>query len=152
MEPVGYGILFAIAASAGNSVLLGAVIGAAVWRLRWGLPLGGLGAGVYLVVAARSIHFAFLAFAAIFAPPLVMSLLASYLTGRYLGGHRHVRFAWATLAALGVGLVFAALYLLLLRARFPDDLWTPAWAALGVDVCLALLAIQWIRGQRRGRP
>jgi hypothetical protein len=142
MEPIAVAAVVAIAAAMVASLVAGAVIGAVVWRLKYGLALGGLCVGLYLLVAPGRLVAAFLSTAWVSAPPLVMTFLTSYLTARHLSVRTKWRPAWATVAALAGALALGALYMSLSGILFRRGLWDPAWIAIGADLSLALLVIR----------
>ena len=151
MEPLAGGAFTAVAGVVTIAVLAGALIGAAVWRLRAALPLAGVCVVLYLLVTPPLARFASLPFAVISAPPLIMIFLVYYLTARHLGIRRRLRAGLATVAAL-VGALTAGFLYMLLYKRFllEGRLAPPAWIAVGADAVLALFAIRsrnWSDGE-----
>jgi hypothetical protein len=142
MEPVAFGFLATIVGTVVFAVVADALIGAVVWKLRFSFAWGCLGAGIYLVVTPPFVDFAFLAFGRLSAPPLIMTLLTSYLTARYVRVLHHVRAVWATIAALGCASILGAFYLFLFTHLFMTSFWKPILMAVGADACLLVLAIR----------
>ncbi|HXV14458.1 MAG TPA: hypothetical protein VEC56_09655 [Candidatus Krumholzibacteria bacterium] len=142
MAPVAYGALATVAGTVVISVMVGVIIGTAVVRLNNGLAWGFLAVGIYLLTAPSMMDSPELPFASLNASPLILTFLSSSLAGRFFGIHRKSSAVGATLLALGSGLVIGAAYLLLFRALFLTNRWTPPLVALVADVCLAAAALR----------
>lgn len=142
MAPVAFGALAWIAGMVVISVFTGAVIGAAVWRLKSGLIWGAACVAVYLLVAPKLCDAALVPFARLNASPLILTFLSSYLAARRLRARGRKSAVWVTVAGFGCGLAVALLYMILFRALFMTNPWRPVLIAFAADVCLVLLAIR----------
>jgi hypothetical protein len=139
MEPIAVGFMILIGAAAFMGVIVGAVGGAVVWRVRSNLALGGLlTACAYVLVLVARHHGDLLWLRAELAwggPSMALTFLIGSLSARWVAAHTALRPAWTTLAAFGVALSLGVLYLLLFRV----NLELPRLAALWADVVLILL-------------
>ena len=141
MAPVAFGVLAMIAGMAAISVMVGVFIGVVFWRVKYGLAWGILCIVVYMLVAPGLCDARLTLFARLNAAPMFMTFLCSYLIARFL--HARNRSAlWATLAALGCGLVVGVMYMFLFRVFLWVSLWYPVLIALVADGCLTMLAIR----------
>jgi hypothetical protein len=141
MAPVAYGALTWIAGMVTISVFVGAVIGTLSWRLKYGLAWGIFGVIAYLASSPLWFDAAPLKAAALNAAPMLMTFLAACLMARALHAHNK-RAVWATMAALGGGLVLGAVYMLLFSHMLLVNASGPTWIALAADVCLGIVAIR----------
>ena len=121
-------------------VIVGAVGGVVVWKVRGGLALGGfLTACVYFLVAAFQWDFRWPVVEVIWgAPSMTLTFLICSVSARCLGARTTLRPIPTTLAAFGCSLSIGFLYLLLFRL----SLWVPLLVALGADVYLVLLLMR----------
>lgn len=144
MEPLAVGAIVSIAGTAALAVIIGALSGAVVWRVRHGLIWGGLlSISAYLFVFAIDGDFSLRGAAVFGGPPLVLTFLISYLAARQLTARANLRALWATVAALASALAVGTLYLLWFRfGLLRSSPWEPIWTAAGADVCLLLVAIR----------
>jgi hypothetical protein len=136
MEPVGVGGYVIVAAATVLGAILGALAGAIAWAVQRSLLL------FFLLVAAGYfaetvlLGSAGLAPAAVIGiPPLILTLLTSWLTARYLEAHARFRRIWAALAALGCALLLGFLWGFSLRL----GLSAAVSLALTADACLFVL-------------
>src|SRR5438552_12847513 len=134
MAPIAFGFMILIGAAALMGVMVGAIGGAVIWRMRMNLVLGGLlTAGVYLLVLVADHLGDFLWLRAKLTwgiPPLSLAFLIASVSARWLKARTRLHPTWTTLAACGVGLGLGFLYLLLFRI----DLEAPLAVALVADV------------------
>jgi hypothetical protein len=135
VEPVAAAGYVIIAAHAVLGVLLGALAGAIVSALGRGLAWGALaGAAIYLGEALlQSTRLA--AAALIGLPPLILTLLACWLTARWLQARLKWRRLWAVPAACAAAVILGFLWMLLFR----HSLEAPITVALVADACLLIL-------------
>jgi hypothetical protein len=144
MEVVATGFVNLVVTTALVALIMGAIGGVLVWRIRSGLALGGLAAvgvylGAYLLVAAVFLGFPSLALAVLYGiPSLALTFLISFLTVRHLEARANLHPIWATLSAFASALIAGFLWILLFRFSY----WAPVWVALGTDVYLILFAIR----------
>jgi hypothetical protein len=141
MAPVAYGALVFVAGTMVISLLSGVIVGSAMWGFKRGLAWGILCVVAYLLVASVVFEVRTSAFTSLNGPPMLMTFLGSYLTGRWIRA-RNQSVLWVTVAALGGGLVLGALYLFLCKLLFGISLWGPVWVALIADTCLGILAVR----------
>jgi hypothetical protein len=136
MEPLAIAGYVMIAGAAVLAVILGALAGALAWGTRVSvLWAGALAAGAYFTVTVL-LESARLAPAAIIGmPPLILTLLTSWLAAHYLEVRARLRRVWATLVALACALLIGLLWGSLFRLGF----WVPISVALAADVCLIAL-------------
>jgi hypothetical protein len=122
-----------VAALAVQAVAFGAFGGALAWAIRARLLWAGpLAAGAFLAATVLLGPYR-LEPAAVYGIPLVsLTFLLSWLIARFLETGAKWRRIWATLAALGGGLLVG--YLWLFQARL--GLWTPVSTALVADAGL----------------
>ena len=128
-----------IGAAAVLAVIAGAAGGAALWKAKYGLALGGPSvAGIYFLAVVFFLEISWLGAVLFGVVPLVMTFLVSYLTARHLIMRAKLRPIGAALAALVTALIVGFLYLLLFRI----SLWVSVWIAAGVNAYLMFLAIR----------
>src|SRR5437016_5819091 len=141
MAPIAFGFMILIGAAAHMGVVVGAIGGAVVWRMRMNLVLGGLlTAGVYLLVLVADHPGDFLWLRAKLTwgiPPLSLAFLRASVSARWLKARARLDTIWTSLAACGVGLGLGFLFLLLFRT----DLEAPLAVALVADVGLVVVLI-----------
>ena len=151
MAPIAFGFMILIGAAAVLGVVVGAIGGAVVWRVRLNLVLGGLlTAGVFLLVLVADHPGDFLWLRAKLTwgiPPLSLAFLIASISARWLEARTALRPTWITLAACGISLGLGCLYLLLFRI----DLEAPLRVALVADVGLIVVLIWNAHGRRRWR-
>ncbi|MGH9867023.1 MAG: hypothetical protein ACREAA_02515 [Candidatus Polarisedimenticolia bacterium] len=144
MELFAVGFLVLIATAAFMGVVVGAIGGAAAWRLRSNLVVGfvlTVCAFFLVLVADQPGDFIWLRAKLTWGvPPMSMTFLVSSVFARWLETRTTLRPNWIALAALGVSLSTGFLCLLLFRIS-PG---APLLAALGADLCLVLL-VMWNR-------
>ena len=128
------------ATAAMAALILGAMTGAVVWRLKSSLFLGGLlSLAIFVLAATVFLGFRSLTVAVIYGiPALIMTFLISHLAANAWNVRLNMRALWATLAGIGTALVAALLYLLMLRF----SALAAVWVALGADACLIPLAMR----------
>jgi len=139
MEVISNGFVILVAYVAMVAIIMGAVGGAIVWKIRGGLTRGSLStAGIYLLAAVPIIGFPWLAVALIFGIPLlVLTFLITFLTAHHFETRANLHHILSILAAISTALI--AGFLLLMLFRF--NLWAPVWITLGADAYLILLVI-----------
>ena len=131
-----------VAAAAVLAVIVGAAAGAIAWLLNARLLLLALvAAGVYFVDRVLLGSANLWSAAVIGMPPLILTVLVSWLTARYLGARWQLRRIPAALAGLGCALLLGFLWGFLFRL----GLWLPVWIALAADVCLVAVFYRRIR-------
>src|SRR5262245_33170553 len=125
-----------IGAAADLALILGAFAGAIAWAVQRSLlfffllAAAGYFAETVLLGSAR-----FAPAAIVGIPPLILTLLTSWLTARYLEAHARWRRIWTTLAALGGALVLGFFWGFSLRLGLP----AAVSLALTADACLIVL-------------
>ena len=141
MEPFAVGFMILVAAASFIGVVVGAIGGAVIWRLRIGIVLGAvLTAAAYFLVLVLEHHEDFTWLRAKLtwgAPSMVLSFLICSVSAPWLAARTTLRPTWIALAALGISLAMGFLYLLLFRVSMRAPLVT----ALAADVCLIILLI-----------
>src|SRR5262245_25790554 len=131
--PVGAAGYVMVASAAVLAVMLGALAGAIAWALgRWLLWLALLAAVTYFAITVFVESARFWPAAVIGMPPLVLTLLTSWLTAHYLAARWRWRRMPAALVGLGCSLLLGFLWGFLFRL----GLWVPVWVALAADACL----------------
>ena len=139
MEPIAVGFMIMVAGAAFLGVVVGAMGGAVVWRLRGGLVLGGaLTACAYLLSLILEHHedFIFLRTKLIWGiPSMSVSFLVGSVSARWLEARTRLRPVWIALAAFGISLALGVLYMSMFRISMK----APLEAALAADICLILL-------------
>ena len=141
-----------IAGAAAVSSLIGAVIGAVVWRFKKGLLWAGLAVGLYVLLGPTLLNAPLRGVARFGLPPLVLALLAAYVTGRSVGTSRRLNRFWAMIVALGAALLVATLYLRSFMRLMRADTWLPFWVAVIADAVLLVLAIIDLAYRSNPRP
>lgn len=141
MEPIAVGFMILVAGASFIGVVVGAIGGAVLWRLRIGVVVGGvLTAFAYLLVLILEHHedLVFLRAKLTWgAPSMSLSFLICSVSATWLEARTKLRPTWIALAALGFSLGVGFLYLLLFRV----SMGAPLVAALAGDICLILLLI-----------
>jgi hypothetical protein len=142
MEPFAVGFMVLIAGASVIGVVVGAIGGAVLWRLRIGVVPGAvLTAGAYLLVLVLEHHEDFIFLRAKLtwgAPSMSLAFLICSVSARWLEARTKLRPTWIALAALGFSLAMGFLYLLLFRLSMR----APLVAALAGDICLILLLMR----------
>jgi hypothetical protein len=142
MEPIAYGFMVMMGAAAFLGVLVGAIGGAVIWRLRINVALGAvLTAGALLLVLIASHHGKLLWLRAELtwgAPSMALAFLICSVSARWIAARTSLHPNWSVLAALGVTFSTGFLYLMMFRLHFR----APLLAALIADVFLILLLIR----------
>ena len=150
MAPIAAGFMVMVGAAVVMGLLVGAIGGALAWRVGWNLLLGGLLTTIAFVLVLIAGHpgdqtwlRAELAWG---AAPMGMSFLIATIAARGLAARTRLRPLWTSLAAFGLTVAVAFLYLLLSRFLFQSSLWAPILAAMWADVLLvcALLGSRWL--------
>ena len=135
MEPLAIAAYVWIASAALVGAMVGAFAGAIAWAVK-GDPLwvGLLSAGGYLAGSDLLASYS-LKMATVFGLPLlVLTFLISWLVARSLETLAKWRLIWATLAAMGCGLIAGFSWGFLFRL----DIWAPVAFAVPADVLLIL--------------
>src|SRR5262245_65399719 len=105
MAPVGYGFLILIFTAALTGVVVGAIAGAVVWRLRCNLALGGLVTACLfpLVLIAEAYGNVYWLRAKIIwgAPSAALTFLVCSIAARWLEARTALRAMWIALTAGG---------------------------------------------------
>jgi len=148
MEPFANGVMVLIAGAVVTGVLVGAIGGAIVWRLRGNLLLGGfltLCALVLVLVIDELDNFAWLSSKLTWAlPSMIFTFLLASIVARSMAEHLGLRPLWIAVAAfltsLALGLVFLRIF------RF--SLLAPVLASLALA---AYLIVRSWRHRRTGR-
>jgi len=142
MEAVANGVVILVTIVAMIAIIVGALGGTIVWRIKRGRALGIFSVmGAYFLVAAIFLGFSWLTagMAVILGlPSLILTFLISFLTAHYLETRANQHPIWFTLVTLGSALIAGFLFLLLLRFSFQSFI----WITLGADAYLILLAIE----------
>lgn len=142
MEPLAVAGYTMVASAAVLAAILGAAAGAIAWLLNARLLLlTVLAAGAYFAERVLLGSASFWSSAVIGMPPLILTLLISWLAARYLAARRQLRRIPAALAGLGCALLLGFLWGFLFRL----GLWVPVWVALAADVCLVAVFYRRIR-------
>lgn len=136
MEPLAAAGYVTVVSNALLAVILGAFGGAVAWQVKRSLLwVALLAAGGYLAATVLLGSSRLMAAAVVGIPPLILTLLACWLTARYLETRARLRRIWATLVALVCALLLGFLWLLLFRLSFR----VPVSLALAADVGLIVL-------------
>lgn len=142
MEPIAVGFMVLIAAATVTGVVVGAIGGAIVWRVKINLALGAvLTACAFLLVLVADYHKDFYWLSSKLrwgAPSLALAYLLSLISARWLHAHTRLHRNWISVAAFGISTALGLLYLRLFGLS-PQLL---LGAALGAGVCLVLLLVQ----------
>ncbi|MGH7701913.1 MAG: hypothetical protein ACREMO_02385 [Gemmatimonadales bacterium] len=141
MEPLAGVFILTIVTAALTGVVVGAIGGAVVWRVRSNLALGGLlTAGAYLLVQALDGDALGLLRARFTwgLPAAILAFLVASVSARWIAARTTLRPTWITLAAFGLALGLGFLYLFLFRV----SPWAPRRGAVAADVCLILLLMR----------
>jgi hypothetical protein len=135
MEPLAVAAYTMIAGASVLAFFLGALGGATAWLFKLRLIWGGLGAATYYFTetVVRGL-FAIHAAAFIGLPPLILTLLVSWLAARYLEGRTKLHRVWVALMALVFALLIGCL--VLFAARF--HIFAPVYVALAADSLLVI--------------
>ena len=157
MAPVGYGFLILIFTAALTGVVVGAIAGAVVWRLRCNLALGALAAACVfpLVLVAEAYGSIYWLNARLIwgAPSAALTFLICSIAARWLEGRTALRPTWIALAAcglaLGVGLLYLAWFQYLLLSS--HGAWHPLGPALVADAVLLVVLLLTRRRLSRAR-
>jgi len=149
MAPIAAGYMVLIVAAAGWGIIIGAISGAIVWRLRINALLGGLITAVAFVLFLMAEHpgdTTWLPSKLLLGmPSLLFGFLVSSLSAQWLGTHVHVRPLWTALASFGLTLVVGFSFLMLFRVG-PMVLLR---AELIADLCLTFLLLMQRGALRR---
>lgn len=133
MGPVGAAGYVIVASAAVLAVFLGALGGTIAWAVKRGLLWGGLAAiGVYLAKTVVLESASLTSSAVIGIPPLIMTLLTSWMTASYLEARTRLWRMWAALLGLACALLLGILWGFLFRL----GLRAPVSVAIAADVCL----------------
>src|SRR5215510_7094665 len=148
MAPLAYGFLILMAGAAVLGVVVGAIGGVAVWRLRMNLLLGGLltvcAYVLYVLVDSGVVWVR--AKVAWGGPPMLFAFLVATILARSLGARTRLRPVWTILATLVGTLLLGFLYLRL----FALSLTIPPLIGLVVDLLLVLAVV--LTRRRYARP
>ena len=138
VAPIAAAVEFTIAGAGILAVLLGAIGGVVLWKMRINLLLGVPAvAAVYVVVLILSSGLFWLRLSlAAGLLPLIQAALLSHLLATFLQTRAKLRSVWSALAALASSLVVGFLTLLPVRL----DLWTSNWLAVGIIACIFVLS------------
>jgi hypothetical protein len=141
MEPIAAGFMVSIAAAAVLGIVVGAIGGAVVRRLRMNFVLGVfLTACAYLLALIEENDGRVLWLKAELVwgtPSMMLAFLISLIAARWLEARTKLRPIWTTLAAFGVALTLGFLYLLTFRL----SLTAPPVIGLVADAGLLLLLV-----------
>ncbi len=138
MEPLAAAGYVMIAAAAVLAIGLGALAGAIAWLVRCSPVWPGLlAAGGYLVETVLLNSAAPGPSIVIGFPPLLMTLLISWLFAGTLGTRARLGRPWAALAGSVCALVLGLLW----SFSFRLGIWLPVSLALVADACLILLIV-----------
>jgi hypothetical protein len=133
MEPAGAAGYVIVASAAVLALFLGALGGTIAWAVKRG-PLGGgvAAIGVYLATRVVLESASLTSSAVIGIPPMIMTLLTSWLTASYLEARTRSGRMWAALLGLACALLLGFLWGFLFRLGFR----APVSVAIAADVCL----------------
>jgi len=141
MAPIAAGYMFLLAATAGWGIIIGAISGAIIWRLRINVILGSVITVItfvlFLLAEHRSDTTWLPSTLLLGMPSLLFAFLLASLSAQWSGTHFHFRPLWTALASFGFTLVVGFLFLMLFRIG-PMVLLR---AELIADVFLALLLL-----------
>ena len=136
MGPVGAAGYVMVTSAAILAMILGALAGAIAWPIRCSLLWPALlAAAAYLATTVILGNAALWPAVVIGLPPLLLTLLTSWLAASYLEERARLRRIWAALAALGCALLVGFLW----GFSFRLGLWVPAYLAIAIDACLIVL-------------
>ena len=139
MEPIAVGFTILVGTAALIGVVVGAIGGAVVWRLKSNVVSGGvLTACAYLLVLVAEHHEDFQWLRAKLTwgvPSMTLAFLICSISAPWLEARTGLRPTRAALAAFGFSLGVGLLYLLTFRV----SLRAPLVSALAADLCLILL-------------
>ena len=147
MAPVGYGFLILIFTAALVGVVVGAIAGAVVWRLRCHLVLGGLVTAcllpLALVVEAYGNVYWLRAKLIWGAPSAALTFLICSIAARWLEARTALRPLWITLAAGGLALGAGLLYLAWFKRQLLSShgAWGPLGPTLVADIVLLVVVL-----------
>ena len=147
MAPVGYGFLILIFTAAFVGVVVGAIAGAVVWRLRCNLALGALVTActlpLALVVEAYGSVYWLRAKLIWGAPSAALTFLICSIAARWLEARTPLRPMWIALAACGLALGAGLLYLAWFEHRLLSShgAWGPLGPALAADTVLLVVLL-----------
>lgn len=150
MEVIANGFIALATATATASIMMGAVSGTIVWKVKKGLVSGGLSTiGLYLIAAIAFLGFPWVAVIMPFGVPLlIMTFLISFLIGNHLETCGKLSPILATLTALCSALAVGALHLML----FIFSMQASIWVSLGAATYLIIFAIRNRNQYTQGRP
>jgi hypothetical protein len=147
MAPVGYGFLLLIFTAALVGVVVGAIAGAVVWRLRCNLALGGLlTACVFPLVLVAEAYgsVSWLRAKLIWgAPAAALTFLICSIAAHWLGARTALRPMWIALAAGGLALGVGLLYLAWFKHQLlsAHGAWGPMLPTLAADMVLLVVLL-----------
>lgn len=136
MGPVGLAGYVMVTSAAVLAVFLGALGGTIAWAVKRGPLWGGLAAtGVYFTKTVVLESARLTSSAVIGIPPLIMTLLISWMTASHLEARTRLWRTWAALLGLACALLLGFLWGFLFRL----GLRAPVSVAIAADVCLIAL-------------
>lgn len=136
MGPLAAAGYVSVVSNAVLAIIVGASAGAIAWAVNRSVLWVGLLAAAGYVAETVLLGSSRLAAAAIVGmPPLILTLLVSWLTACFLETRVHLRRLWATLMAVGCALLVGFLWLFLFRVSFR----VPLLVALAADIGLIVL-------------
>ena len=147
MAPIGYGFLLVIFTAALVGVVVGAIAGAVVWRLRCNLALGGLLAACVLplVLVAEAYGSVYWLRAKLIwgAPSAALTFLICSIAARWLGARTALRPLWIAVAACGLALGVGLLYLAWFKHRLlsAHGAWGSMLPTLAADMVLLVVLL-----------
>jgi hypothetical protein len=155
MAPIGYGFLILIVTAALVGVVVGAIAGAVVWRLRCNLVLGGLVTACVLPLALIAEAYGSVSWLRAKvtwgAPTAALTFLLCAIAARGLEARTALRPLWIALAAsglaLGAGLLYLAWFKHLLLSS--HGAWSPLRSALAADLVLLVVLLLTRRSVRQ---
>src|SRR5262245_18562256 len=144
MAPVAAGFIVLILTAALMGVIVGAIGGAVVWRLRVNLVLGAvLTAFAFVVTLVAEYPGSFFLRAKLVwgLPPMLLTFLIASLSARALEARTRLRPLWTTLAAFGCALSLGSMFLWLFRLDLQITIVAALVADAGLAVLIAYLAL-----------
>ena len=147
MAPVAYGFLILLFTAALTGVVVGAIAGAAVWRLRCNLALGALVTACLfpLVLVAEAYGNVYWLHAKLIwgAPPAALTFLICSISARWLEARTALRPLWIAFAACGLALSAGFLYLSWFKHQLlsPQGAWSPLLPVLTADIVLLVVLL-----------
>jgi len=136
MGPLAAAGYVSVVSNAVLAIVVGASAGAVAWAInRSILGVGLLAAAGYVAETALLGSSRLAAAAIVGMPPLILTLLISWLTACFLETRVRVRRLWATLIAVGGAVLVGFLWLFLFRVSFS----APLLVALAADIGLIVL-------------